>query len=160
MGYLENICIRGNLSDSEIVSKFGAKIAEQHVKLTVEESEVLKLYIRGYYLIQRAGEFIDYKKLPFWKYLKVLPPIPSVVGAAFTSERIGKEILDETLDYEYILKVGGKLARKNMRNLGNLLSGVMSQVGDEKITDKTFLRIKQDMRTIINSWSNRTENKI
>lgn len=159
MGFLENICVRGNLGDSEIASKFGVNVTEQHVNLTQDENQMLGLYLRGYYLIQKAGEFIDYQRLPYWKYLRVIPPIPSVVSASLVSERVGIELLDETSDHESILKASGGVMR-NMRSLANLLSGVLSRIEDEKISNDTFLKVKQNMSNIVYNWSNRPENKL
>ena len=160
MGYLENICVRDNLSNSTIASRFGLKMAEPLTNLVDDEKDILRLFIKGYYLIQKAGEFVDYQKLPYWKFLRLIPPVPSVVSAACLSERIGREIIDECLDYEHILKMGGKISGKSIRNLGNILSGVMANVEDGKITDKTYNKIKSDLKEIVYNWGNRPENKI
>lgn len=159
MGFIENLLINGDLRESRMMSRWGVNLVQEKVQLSHEEQSILKTYIIGYYSIQKSGEFVDYKKVSYWKILRLIPPIPQVVYSAEMSTRMGKELIEESLDLEYILRAGNKIPKRNLRNLGNLLSGIISSVESGKISDQRYAQIRTQLSNIIENWCARAENQ-
>ena len=158
MSFLEKIIVEGNMGEARLMSRFGGKLVREVTNLSFDELNMLRTYILGYYAVQQSGDFVDYQKLPYWNILKLIPPVPDVVNGAIITERIGRELIDETSDLEHIFRAGGISLRKNLRNLANLLSGAMA-VADEKVSEARYQEIRLKLSGIVKTWHQRPENQ-
>lgn len=160
---LERFLVKENLVEAKERKELAFRVIDKVGELTKEEKGLFASYFLGYVLVQSSGYFQDYKKSPSWRILRFVPPVPSVVNAADLSARIGKELIDESVDYEYILGMGGQIPKREIRSLANLLAGVFS-INDDEIghpEDKLSKeKILEKCIKITMNWFDRPTNKL